>query len=101
MSFISFIVILAWIVLGVVLSVALPIVKEGYPRAATDLVRGKVWSTIVPIAKPYLLLGVGSVATAVLIMAGMANLGKPIEAWHQALLLGYFADATLQKFKPA
>ncbi|HLE04658.1 MAG TPA: hypothetical protein VI729_08635 [Anaerolineales bacterium] len=95
----SFIIILLLIAGGVLISVVLPIVKEGYPKAKTELVRGQFLSTIWGIAKPYLLLGIGSVATALLIMAGMANLGEPIKAWHQALLLGYFADATLQKFK--
>ncbi len=46
------------------------------------------------------MLGVGSLLTSLLILAGLANTGTQITTWHQALLLGYFADSTLQKLKP-
>src|SRR3972149_328702 len=71
----SFIIILLLIAGGVLISVVLPIVKEGYPKAKTELVRGQFLSTIWGIAKPYLLLGIGSVATALLIMAGGGHIG--------------------------
>ena len=84
-----------WMVaVGVAISIVLPVLKKSYPKLTAEPIRA-IWD----VAKPYVALGFGSLATAFLIMAGMASIGKPIEFWHQALLLGYFSDSTLQKFK--
>src|SRR5438445_3859268 len=91
--------IVLWIMAGVAISVILPILRRGYPRVTAATSR-EFWRLLWDAAKPYLLLGIGSTLTAILIIAGLANAGIQITTWHQALLLGYFSDSTLQKLKP-
>ena len=91
--------IVLWIMAGVAISVILPVLRRGYPRVTAATSR-EFWRLLWDAAKPYLLLGIGSTLTAILIIAGLANAGIQITTWHQALLLGYFSDSTLQKLKP-
>jgi len=91
--------IVLWIIAGVAISVILPVLRRGYPRVTATTSR-EFWRLLWDAAKPYLLLGIGSTLTAILIIAGLANAGIQITTWHQALLLGYFSDSTLQKLKP-
>lgn len=91
--------IVLWIMAGVVISVILPVLRAGYPKV-TAVAASDFWRLLWDAAKPYLLLGIGSTLTALLIIAGLASTGTQITTWYQALLLGYFADATLQKLKP-
>lgn len=91
--------IVLWIMAGVVISVILPVLRAGYPKV-TAVATSAFWRLLWDAAKPYLLLGIGSTLTALLLIAGLANTGTQITTWHQALLLGYFADSTLQKLKP-
>ena len=91
--------IVLWIMVGVMISVILPVLRKSYPQVTAEAAKA-FWQRLWETGRPYLVLGVGSLLTALLILAGLANTGTQITTWHQALLLGYFADATLQKLKP-
>jgi len=91
--------IVLWITVGVMISVILPVLRKSYPQVTAEGAK-TFWWRLWETGRPYLVLGVGSLLTALLILAGLANTGTQITTWHQALLLGYFADATLQKLKP-
>jgi hypothetical protein len=83
--------------LGVVISVLLPILRQWFPKAtgSTMAAESKIW----PVAKAYVALGVGSLLTALLIMAFA---GDSLNTWKAALLAGYAWDSTLQKIvKPS
>lgn len=83
--------------LGILISVLLPILRQYFPKptAGAAAVESRLWS----IAKPYLALGIGSLLTALLIMAFA---GDSLNTWKAALLAGYAWDSTLQKLvKPA
>ncbi len=91
--------IVLWIIAGVVISVILPVLRAGYPKVTAGTA-GDFWRMLWDTARPYLLLGIGSTLTALLLIAGLASTGTQITTWYQALLLGYFSDSTLQKLKP-
>ncbi len=81
------------VALGIVISVALPILKQFFPKpvgAGAAAAATQTWQ----IAKPYLALGLGSLLTALLIMAFA---GDALTNWKAALLAGYAWDSTLQK----
>jgi hypothetical protein len=85
------------VALGIVISVVLPILRQYFPKVTGPSVEGV--STIWPIAKPYIALGIGSLLTSVLIMAFA---GDSLNTWKAALLAGYAWDSTLQKIvKPS
>jgi hypothetical protein len=76
-------------VLGILISVALPILKRALPRVAKDGL-GDLWE----VAKPYLAVGAFSLLTALLVIAFA---GDTIKTWQAALLAGYAWDSTIQK----
>ncbi len=92
-------------VLGIVISVTLPIIWEAVyryfpkpPRAGTTGV-GFAPPTVVALWKivtPYLLLGAASALTAILIVAFA---GKTLTSPGAAVLAGYAWDSTLQKLR--
>ena len=91
-----------WCALGIILSIVLPILRamlpkplsaseaKGVPVAIGYLQR--IW----PVVRPYLVIGLFSLFTAVLIVAAA---GSSIEewTWNIAVLTGYAWDSTLQK----
>lgn len=98
-------VIYGWCVLGIAISVVLPILWQSvyryFPKQSQALrgERGLVAPIVLDIWKiilPYLLLGLASAVTAVLIIA---ILGNTITDYRAAILAGYAWDSTLQKFR--
>src|SRR5437899_6076742 len=92
-----------WCVLGIVISVVLPslwVTVRTYfapPKAAPagfSETSGRIWKAI----RPYLLLGLASSLTGVLLMAA---LGEQITSSGGAVLAGYAWDSTLQKLARA
>ncbi|MBC9032935.1 hypothetical protein IAG41_11070 [Sphingomonas sp. JC676] len=91
-----------WCVAGIVISVLLPViwvaVRAAFPAPAGPAgLRDdskKLWTII----KPYLLLGIASAMTAIIIMFA---LGKQVETAQAAMLAGYAWDSTLQKLTKA
>lgn len=89
-----------WCVLGIVISVILPILRQALPKpAAMGAVAGagggrlaEIWH----IAWPYLALGLFSALSALLVVAGA---GDSLKDYRAALLAGYAWDSTLQKLK--
>lgn len=92
-----------WCVLGIVISVLLPILWEVvyryFPKpppaaapAAAPVVLLSLWRVVVP----YLVLGIASLVTAILIVAFLSDTLKDYRA---ALLAGYAWDSTLQKLR--
>lgn len=80
---------------GVVVSVILPVlsnaVRQAFPQPKSVRVMLKdCWET----AKPYVLLGVFSLLTSMLVIAAVGNTIKGASA---ALIAGYLWDSTLQK----
>ncbi len=84
------------VVLGVIISIMLPIIKEMLPKPTVETLARreskaqKIWKII----KPYVITGVFSLLVAVVIVA---LLGDTIDTWQKAFLAGYTADSTLQK----
>jgi hypothetical protein len=81
------------VALGIVISVVLPILRQFLPKppiiggvAAVDQTR--------TVVKQYLVLGIFSLLTALVIMAFASSL---LDTWKAALLAGYAWDSTLQK----
>jgi len=93
----SFVEMYLYCVLGVVISVILPILRQFLPK--TRQVRGgknQILQYLWGVAKPYLVLGVFSCVVSLLLLAFA---GDAIKDWRAALLIGYAWDSTLQKFK--
>src|SRR5437667_12185991 len=91
--------IVLWIMVGVMISVILPVLRKSYPQVTAEVAKAywwRLWET----GRPYPVLGVGSLLTALLLLAGLANTGTQITTWHQPLLLAYFAAATLRTLTP-
>lgn len=91
-----------WCALGIVISVILPVIWElvyqSFPRKQRleTLVKTSVWRVIWDAAKPYLLLALASLITALLIVG---VLGDTLKDSRAALLAGYAWDSTLQKLR--
>ncbi len=97
-----------WCVLGIVISVVLPVLwstvnyyfPSKNPAAARTLSFQipeeikSLWHAI----KPYVVLGLASALTAILIVA---LVGKELADYRAAILAGYAWDSTLQKFRSA
>jgi hypothetical protein len=80
---------------GIVISVILPILRAMLPKPPGPDGRGaiEIWEAI----KPYIILGIFSLVSAILIVAAS---GETLKDWRAALLAGYAWDSTLQKLKP-
>lgn len=85
------------VVLGIVLSVLGPILRQALPKPKEERTRGEFWKEYGENVKPFLALGVFSVLTALLVVAILGDtLGQD---WRTALVAGYAWDSTLQKAK--
>ncbi|HEU4713008.1 MAG TPA: hypothetical protein VFS76_15670 [Pyrinomonadaceae bacterium] len=86
----------SWCVAGIIISIALPILTQLLPRpaAANKQDVPSAWEQ----AKPFVVVGVFSLLTGLLIVA--FTWGTVID-WRAALLAGYAWDSTLQKLKKA
>ncbi len=78
------------VVLGIAISVVLPILRQYLPKPRRGIAARDVWD----IARPYVILGVFSLVVGLLIVA---LLGDTLADWKLALLAGYAWDSTLQK----
>jgi len=78
-------------VFGILISIALPILRESIPGGK---LRGfaELWEII----KPYLVIGLFSLLTALLVVAFTQG---TLTDWKAALLAGYAWDSTIQKLK--
>ena len=91
-----------WCALGIILSIVLPILRAMLPKPPTESeaksmpVALSYLRRIWPVVRPYLIIGLFSLFTAVLIIAAA---GSSIEewTWNIAVLTGYAWDSTLQK----
>ena len=81
-------------VLGILISIALPIVRTMLPPAPGATLNALTLSDRWQQARPFVAIGIFSVLTALLIIAfTRGSLGD----WRAALLAGYAWDSTLQK----
>ena len=90
----------AWIVFGILVSFIMPVLKKwaGIDRIETfGKYIANVWTNAV---RPYLYLAGFSFLAALVILAGIHVKKIQIDSSWGAFLLGYFADATIQKLKP-
>jgi uncharacterized membrane protein YkvI len=90
-----------WCVLGIVISVILPILRQALPRPAVTVESKAVTTNTMLLwfwqaAWPYVALGLFSALSALLIVAGA---GDSLKDYRAALLAGYAWDSTLQKLK--
>jgi len=87
-----------WNVLGVVISVVLPILRGLLPRPVSPIMANAAtvgfWKALWDHATPYLILGVFSMITGLLIVVFTYG---TLNDWRGALLAGYAWDSTLQK----
>jgi len=85
-----------YVVLGIVISVILPILKKALPKPPPESKYAKqsVGKRIWPIAKPYVIIGVVSLVIGVLVVAIS---GDALEDWTTALMAGFTWDSILQK----
>jgi hypothetical protein len=90
-----------WCVLGIVISVVLPILRQSVPRPSATLnardaaalpTKAEIWR----VAWPIIALGLFSALSAFLIVA---SVGATLKDYRAALLAGYAWDSTLQKLK--
>lgn len=85
-----------YVVLGIAISVILPILKKAIPQPSTDSkyfdasLGARVW----PIAKPYVIIGIVSLIIGILVVAIS---GDTLEDWTTALMAGFTWDSILQK----
>lgn len=84
--------------LGVALSVIIPVLRRFLPRTrgGTAGIGGALLPEFWRISKPYVILGIYSLAVALIVIAFA---GETVTDWRFALLLGYSSDSTLQKIK--
>jgi len=90
-----------WIVVGILVSVAMPVVRNlaGVARDSGEKFghyMTRVWPGKV---RPYFFLAIFSFLTALVILAGVRVKKLEIDSTWGAFLLGYFADATIQKLR--
>ncbi len=87
-----------WCVLGIIVSILLPILRGLLPRPAGAVVANAAamgfLSALWDHAKPYLVVGLFSLLTGILIVAFTYG---TLKDWRAALLAGYAWDSTLQK----
>jgi hypothetical protein len=86
-----------WVMLGIIISVLLPIMwtqlKRYFPVSATSkLPIASIWTVV----KPYVILGIASGLTSILIVAFLSD---QLADYRAALLAGYAWDSTLQKLR--
>lgn len=79
-------------VLGIVMSVLLPLLRKMLPAPGGNGAIESVWTVV----KPYLAIGVFSLLVGVLIVAFGGDAVKKW-SWQTAVLAGYAWDSTLQK----
>ena|SRR6266850_5928599 len=86
----------SWCVLGIVISILLPIVRGMLPRppAAEAQAAASFLTIFWNHAKPYVVVGLFSLLTGFLIVAFTWG---TLHDWRAALLAGYAWDSTLQK----
>ena len=84
----------SWCVVGIIISIILPILTQLLPKppAASKAGMATVWEQ----AKPYVVVGLFSLLTGLLIVAFTWG---SLKDWRAALLAGYAWDSTLQKLK--
>jgi hypothetical protein len=82
---------------GIAISFLLPLLKKAWEASRPSLADSgqTYWSRFWSKVKPYFLIAIISLVTAILVMA-IAGDGA-IPDWQSALLLGYAWDSTLQK----
>lgn len=85
-----------YVVLGIAISVVLPILKKAIPtpsresKYANEALTSRIW----PIAKPYVIIGIVSLIIGILVVAISGN---TLEDWTTALMAGFTWDSILQK----
>lgn len=95
----TFIEIYMFSALGIVTSIALPILRKSIPKPVTIYTatgEPSATSRFWEIAKPYASIGAFSLLTALLIVAFA---GETLTDWRAAFLLGYAWDSTVQKIR--
>ena len=96
----SFVEIYLLCALGIVISIVLPILRKALPivqptgLGAGERVGPSIPALIWAVAKPYLIVGLFSLLTALLIVVFIPGLDA-----RAALLAGYAWDSTIQKLK--
>ena len=90
-----------WIVLGIFVSLAMPVVRKlaELPPTTGERLRQYVTRVWQPAVRPYLFMAIFSFLAALVILAGAHVKKVQIDSTWGAFLLGYFADATIQKLK--
>jgi hypothetical protein len=83
----------SWCVLGILISILLPILRGLLPKPAVQGASDSL-STFWTYAKPYVVVGLFSLLTGFLIVAFTWG---TLYDWRAALLAGYAWDSTLQK----
>ncbi len=83
----------SFVVIGIVVSILLPLVKKALPKPEGERGEGP-FRRFVKAAKPFLAVGLFSALTGILIVA---LLGDSLLDWRLALTAGYAWDSTIQK----
>lgn len=86
-----------WCVLGITVSITLPLLKAMLPKPPAVAVMAAATGSMATFwaqAKPFVVVGVFSLLTALLVVA--FTWGTLVD-WRAALLAGYAWDSTLQK----
>jgi hypothetical protein len=84
----------SWCVVGILVSIVLPILMQLLPKPAGSAKQSL--ATFWEQAKPFVIVGLFSLLTGLLIVAFTWG---TLKDWRAALLAGYAWDSTLQKLK--
>lgn len=77
------------LVLGIVISLVLPLIRAMLPKPPQALASGELWEVI----RPYVATAVFSAVVGLLLMAMLPDLCE----WNEVLIYGYLWASTLQK----
>jgi hypothetical protein len=95
----DFVVIYLSCVLGVFISIILPVLRQALPTPPPTKAIGtppSIYQRIWEQTKPYLVTGLFSLLVSILLVA---FLKEQLTDWRAGILAGYAADSTLQKLK--
>jgi len=85
-----------WCVVGILLSIVLPMLKRLMPKVEPGVseARASYFSVVWPKIKPYVVIGIFSILTGIIVIAFA---GDSLADERAAILAGYAWDSTLQK----
>ena len=98
-----------FIVIGIIISIIIPILRTLLPKPARNALAKAItdrketptfWAVFSEAARPYFYLAIFSIVTAVIVLAYLSSSGSSAAssiAWSNAVIYGFTWDSVLQK----